>query len=334
MTILFNYTKKYQNDVVHSSQVDIFGDIQKDVVYTFSGKSALSLVLHYLRSIGKLENKSAEIFVPQWLGYWVYMTMHKSCFPSTSLSERTRGIMVYHQWGFPQDMEYISSFCKEKELFIIEDCAHSFLSFYRGQRVGTFGKAAIFSFAKFFPSIVGGAVLVEDIQAQKYMTSRIMEEHMPALAERTLRHRMVYDIDPSEDNRVELERNYAVYDKLLKMPDVSRSIVEQEIANGAIEVRRRNYNLVKEAFGALDYAEELFSLDVIPWVIPLFFTEGVGEKVVKALRDKHIESGIYAFDINRNMIKPNFKHCVAIPCHQGVDSEMMSNMIHIIKHAI
>ena len=53
-------------------------------------------------------------------------------------------LIITHTFGVPADIQKIREIFYNKP--IIEDCAHSFLSSYKGQLTGTYGDAAIFSF--------------------------------------------------------------------------------------------------------------------------------------------------------------------------------------------
>ena len=71
-------------------------------------------------------------------------------------------LIVTHTFGIPADLEAIIDSAKNK--IIIEDCAHSFLSYYKGKPTGIYGDAAIFStgYGK-FPSIgPGGYCLINN----------------------------------------------------------------------------------------------------------------------------------------------------------------------------
>ena len=63
-----------------------------------------------------------------------------------SLTPRTRAIMVVHLYGKPCDMDPILEICREKKLFLIEDCAQAHGAEYKGRKVGSFGDMAGFSF--------------------------------------------------------------------------------------------------------------------------------------------------------------------------------------------
>jgi hypothetical protein len=64
------------------------------------------------------------------------------------LTPKTRAILVVHLGGNPCDMESIVQFARERDLFLIEDCAQAQGATYRGRPVGSFGDAAAFSFCQ------------------------------------------------------------------------------------------------------------------------------------------------------------------------------------------
>ncbi len=57
-----------------------------------------------------------------------------------------KAILVVHLYGNPVDLSPIIKFCKEKKLYLIEDCAQAAGSEYKGKKVGSFGDVACFSF--------------------------------------------------------------------------------------------------------------------------------------------------------------------------------------------
>lgn len=330
--INFNYTSISKNKLYYK-KYPIFDKLERDIIYTFSGKSALSLLLRYYRANNRLENKASQVLITHWIGYWVYMIMHKHCFPTTTFNPKVRGVVIYHQWGFPQDIEYIINFCKEKKLFCIEDCAHSFFGFHKGKRLGTFADSAIFSLAKFFPCVVGGAIYTKNDHLKKFINKTFQEDETE-LAKKGFNQRKRFDQNPNKQNRIKQEQYYAIYDMLLKCPQYSLSAVKGQLYhNKALQLRRNNYNLYREAFNNYDYME-ILKKDILPWAIPLFFKKSVCEKIVKNLRDMKVESGIYHFDINKNMLKPDFRECLAVPCHQGMTANDTLRIIKTIKRHI
>lgn len=62
------------------------------------------------------------------------------------ITPRTKAIMVVHVWGNPADMDALTAIAREKNLAIIEDCAHAHGAAWKGRRVGSIGDVGCFSF--------------------------------------------------------------------------------------------------------------------------------------------------------------------------------------------
>jgi 8-amino-3,8-dideoxy-alpha-D-manno-octulosonate transaminase len=79
-------------------------------------------------------------------------------------SARTRGIVLVHMSGAPGDAPAIRAIAQERGLFLLEDCAQCAGGSIGGQKVGTFGEAAIFSFQmnKNMTSGEGGCIVTSD----------------------------------------------------------------------------------------------------------------------------------------------------------------------------
>ena len=78
------------------------------------------------------------------------------------ITRKTRVIIIQHTFGIPAQINELLSIAKKYNLFIIEDCAVSLGSKYKGKLTGTFGDAAIFSFelSKTITSCWGGMLLL------------------------------------------------------------------------------------------------------------------------------------------------------------------------------
>ena len=63
-----------------------------------------------------------------------------------SISPRTKGIIPVHLYGCPCNMTRIMEIAKKYRLFVLEDCAQAHGAEHKGQKVGTFGDCASFSF--------------------------------------------------------------------------------------------------------------------------------------------------------------------------------------------
>jgi perosamine synthetase len=82
----------------------------------------------------------------------------------TLVSAKTAGVVVVHIGGIVTPrMADLQQFCREHNLFLIEDAAHAHGSSYGGTMAGTFGQAASFSFypTKIITSGEGGIIVTD-----------------------------------------------------------------------------------------------------------------------------------------------------------------------------
>ena len=67
-----------------------------------------------------------------------------------------RAMLLPHLFGIPRQFESVAAYCRQRQIAIIEDCAHTFFGQAGGIPVGTTGDYAIGSLPKFFPVLQGG----------------------------------------------------------------------------------------------------------------------------------------------------------------------------------
>lgn len=319
-----------------NSKIQIFEDFPAKVLYTGTARAALRIILEYLTTKGVITNKNEQVLVPQWLCQSVIHTMHKLCFPTLTISKNLKGIMVYHQYGFPQNMAEICGFCAENNLFLIEDCANVYESYYNGQRLGTFGVGAIFSFSKLFPSLLGGALITTDDDLYGFGQGHIKDSNK-WLSNLTYGGRLIWEClkdSPFESGAAKLqEMMYAITDYSLDIKGVSLRIVGKQLRNRAMERRKENYQFILKYFeNRPEYFDGLEREGVIPYVVPLFDKVENLEKMVKRLRERNVITDIYHFDVNRNLLNPDFRKCLWVPVHQGIDPDTLEMICETIKN--
>jgi perosamine synthetase len=83
---------------------------------------------------------------------------------SARITPRTRAIMAVHIYGHPVDVEPLRDLARRHRLAIIEDAAEAHGATYRGERAGSLGDIACFSFYanKIITTGEGGMVLTND----------------------------------------------------------------------------------------------------------------------------------------------------------------------------
>jgi len=63
-----------------------------------------------------------------------------------AITSRTKAIIPVHLYGQAADMDKLMEIAQKHNLYIIEDCAQSHFTKYKGKNVGTFGTGSTFSF--------------------------------------------------------------------------------------------------------------------------------------------------------------------------------------------
>jgi len=88
-------------------------------------------------------------------------------------SPKVKAIMLAHTLGNPFNLDEVTNFANDKNLWFIEDCADAVGSKYRGKMVGTFGDIATVSFypAHHITMGEGGAVLTQSSKLKKIIES-------------------------------------------------------------------------------------------------------------------------------------------------------------------
>lgn len=82
----------------------------------------------------------------------VFVDVHEStCMANPALIEhaigpKTKAILPVHLWGMAFDIDAILGIANKHGIPLIEDCAQSFGTLYRGKQTGTFGATGCFSF--------------------------------------------------------------------------------------------------------------------------------------------------------------------------------------------
>jgi len=86
---------------------------------------------------------------------------------------RTRAVMLSHTLGNPFDLDAVTAFCRDRDLWLVEDNCDALGSTYRGRLTGTFGH---FGTSSFYPPHhmtmgEGGAVYTDDGRLKKIADS-------------------------------------------------------------------------------------------------------------------------------------------------------------------
>ena len=116
-----------------------------------------------------IQNRLIPVFVDSDIGtYDINVQEMKK-----ALSPKTRAVMIAHTLGNPFDVDAVQAFCKENNLWLIEDSCDALSSTYKGKKTGSFGDVATVSFypAHHITTGEGGAVFSKSPLIRKQIES-------------------------------------------------------------------------------------------------------------------------------------------------------------------
>jgi len=142
-----------------------------------------------------------------------------------NITPRTKAILVVHICGHPTEMDEVMSIAKKHNLKVIEDCAQSPMSTYKGRKVGTIGDAGIFSlnYHKHIHTGEGGMITTNDpVIAEKV---QLIRNHGEAVVEGK-KTKDIYNTFGFNYRMTEMEAAVGI-EQLKKMPE----LIEKRISN-------------------------------------------------------------------------------------------------------
>ncbi|MDD2871878.1 MAG: aminotransferase class I/II-fold pyridoxal phosphate-dependent enzyme [Candidatus Gracilibacteria bacterium] len=167
-----NYTSYLENQFL-----SYIGSRNSKIVSFYNGRSAL---FHALKMIGI--NSKDEVIVSAYTCVSVSNAVIQSGAKivysdidiknlgldidnlNKNINKNTKVIIVQHTFGKPANIKKIIEIAKEKNILIIEDCAHSLGSRIDGKKLGSFGDFSIFSTGrdKVISGVTGGFLIVNN----------------------------------------------------------------------------------------------------------------------------------------------------------------------------
>tara|TARA_Y100000593_G_scaffold50957_1_gene95768 strand:+ start:1102 stop:2307 length:1206 start_codon:yes stop_codon:yes gene_type:complete len=94
-----------------------------------------------------------------------------------AVTDKTVGITLVHVLGFNAVNDELVKFCRDEDLFFIEDCCEAHGATYNGKRVGNFGDVSNFSFyfGHHMTTIEGGMLCTNDDEL--YLLAKMFRSH-------------------------------------------------------------------------------------------------------------------------------------------------------------
>jgi hypothetical protein len=295
--------------------------------------SARGALVYGLRALGV--ERMDEILVPPFLAHCVTSALGRTAFPTMTPSRRTRAILVFHQFGYPQRIEHIEKVAFENEWFIVNDCAHAMLSGYRGKMVLNWGDFAALSFSKFYPCNLGGGLVVRSSKIQKSIEDNFEElktKHAK-LANRAYEILLRARENLSEiQEQFEIDAVYGYLPELVACPSQVLAFLPDTIQEIQQDANRRRdlFKFVQACFP--DRVPDATDCDVVPFAIPVAGEASQLEWASLEIKKRlGIEAPVLHFDFSRNMLRPDYRKSLVIGCHGEWTEEWVTAICEILN---
>ena len=242
-----------------------------------------------------------------------------------SITNKTKAVIVVHSYGIPAiDLENICRFCKEQNLWLIEDCAEAHGATIKSKKVGSFGDMSTFSFYgnKIITSGEGGAVLT---------SNKLLFERMYKL----------------RDHGMSKERKYFHeingFNYRITNPQASLLVSQLENINQFIETRKKQELLYDQRLLNYNFTKARSSNEAVKvnWLYTVQCPENIrSQRLAKHLKLQGIDtrpifSPISTFPYinqkNNNEVSRRLsKNGLSLPTYIGLDEETINNICNEI----
>ena len=204
------------------------------------------------------------------------------------ITPKTKAVIVVHFAGYPCEMDKIVKLCEEKNITLIEDCAHAPGAKYKEKAVGTFGKYGCFSFFTNKNLSVGEGGMIISTDKKAIEEARLIRSHgMNALTlDRHKGRAITYDvIRPGLNYRIDEMRaalGLVQLDKLKEANNQRKTLVERYIGN------LKNCNKIKIPFQNIENIESAYH------IFPILLDKNLDRiEIITKLKEKGIQSSIH-----------------------------------------
>ncbi|MBI5134698.1 DegT/DnrJ/EryC1/StrS family aminotransferase [Candidatus Uhrbacteria bacterium] len=304
-------------------------------LYPFS--CARAAMVFGLRALGFQRND--ETYVPPFLGHCVLSALARTAFPARIPSKRTRAILVYHQFGFPQRIDRIEALAKKKKWIIINNMANTLFSQYRGEYLMGWGDLSVVSLSKLFPCAMGGGIVSRNSAIWKSWTTASRQDQgvqrvWVEKAHRILRqyHRKHKKEDSIGDVSYDIEGVYGYLPELIPFPDCSAGSLPQTTKELLCEGQRRRtlWWIAQEMLPhRVPHCDDS---DIVPFAIPIQGSQNELKEWSRSIwEDCRVVVPLLHFDWNRNMVEPDYRLSLAVGCHAQWTETIVRRICAIIR---
>jgi len=297
-------------------------------IYLNSGKSAIALLIKYFKSNGRIRDKNASVFVPKWIGSPVYQEIAGHAIPSGSANGEHDIYLMYHQYGFSQNISRYMSTVRSTNPIIIEDCAHRIEGPVLNDNYIK-QSYSIFSYNKFFFCFLLGGIQTSDLMCTAWLQQELGRSKYSVLLnlfkvmDEILVHSQYFEKnDIFNDYR---KMTFSIYSSYPKAVNVAINLKYLSI-NSEILRRTKIYTYLVNRLGPIQVLPECWASTSSPYAIPVRGNLEKLNKLQAMLRELKIRAPINNFDFNLNNLDPKFEKAIMLPCHSQLSDATVDNI--------
>ena len=252
-----------------------------------------------------------------------------------NITNRTKAIIVVHMAGFACEVELIQKIAKKYDLKLIEDCAHSLGTKFKGVHVGNFGVSGCFSFypTKQITTGEGGMVITNNKDFYK-----------------KIKKLKAFGIDKDINQRTKV----GTYDVVslgfnYRLTDFQSALGLKQLINYKKNLRKRHILAKKYTDGLKDIKDLKcmpYSKNCSFFVFQIFCKRR--NELLKLFKDKKIEVSIHyatplpfmsyyknKYKLNKNTFKNAKKYAesnISLPIYPRLNLSELNKVIKLIKN--
>lgn len=309
----------------------VFEPMTGSSVIPFSCGRAAALAGLKALGFGRMD----EIFVPPFMCQAVLAALTHTSLPALAPSRRTRGIFVFHQFGYPQRLDVIEKEAASYGWKVVSDCAHTLFSSYQNKNVLGWGDFSIISFSKVYPCILGGAL----VSSRDDLVSMVKAYCENSSGEQIKYVRSAYKVLQKANNglcvgdqALEIAAVYGYLPKITVFPPDSLQAMPSSTEEIKEETKRREHvaHIVCDYFP--DNTPECPESYVIPWAVPVLIDPLRLNYVVEEIKkDTGVDVPVLHFDVARNMLHPDYRKCIVVECGNRHDENTVIDICEAIR---
>lgn len=302
--------------------------LNSNAIYLNSGKSAIALLIKYFKNNGRIRDKNASVFVPKWIGSPVYQEIAGHAIPSGSAIGEHDIYLMYHQYGYSQNISRYMSAVRSTNPIIIEDCAHRIEGPVLSDR-DVKESYSIFSYNKFLFCFLLGGIQTSDLECSVWLQQELDRSkysvilNLFKLMDEILVHSQYFE---KKDIFINYRKmTFSVYSSYPTAVNMAKSLKHRSL-DSEIFRRTKIYSHLVSRLGPMQVLPECWAATSAPYAIPVRGNLQKLQKLQAMLGELKIRVPINNFDFNLNNLDPKFEKAIILPCHSQLGDATVDNI--------